>query len=246
MITDPKIFCAIDTTDLAKAAQLVRQVTPHLGGIKLGMEFFYAHGQDGVRRMLDAAAENNPQETAFFLDLKLHDIPNTVHGAVKAIASLKPDFLTVHAGGGKDMISAAVEAGKTHTADMTILAVTVLTHMTAQDLQDTGAGSNTETQVLRLAETALTAGAGGLVCSPLEIAALRKRFGTAPVLMVPGIRPTNGSVTKDDQSRTMTPEQAFKAGANHLVIGRPITQADDPAAAAVKIATAISSCTAAA
>jgi orotidine-5'-phosphate decarboxylase len=237
-----KIFCAIDTTDSEKAAQLVAQVSPHLGGIKLGMEFFYALGQDGVRRVLENAAEN----TGFFLDLKLHDIPNTVSGAVKAVAPLNPAFLTIHAGGGKNMVTAAVDAAKTHAPAMTILAVTVLTHMTAQDLQQTGAGNDTEAQVLRLAETALEAGAGGLVCSPLEIAALRQRFGTAPVLMVPGIRPAEERVTQDDQSRIMTPKQAFSAGANHLVIGRPITQAADPAAAAAKIAAAIPPCTAAA
>ena len=237
-----KIFCAIDTVDLDKAAQLAGQVAPHLGGIKLGMEFFYAQGQDGICHVLEAV----PKETAFFLDLKLHDIPNTVFGAVKAIAPLNPDFLTIHAGGGQDMIRAGVDAAKTHTPGTTILAVTVLTHMTAQDLQETGATGDTKTQVLRLAETALAAGAGGLICSPLEIAALRQRFGTAPVLMVPGIRPADKSVTKDDQSRVMSPEQAFLAGADHLVIGRPITQAQDPAAAAAKIATAISSCTAAA
>ncbi|TNE32843.1 MAG: orotidine-5'-phosphate decarboxylase [Alphaproteobacteria bacterium] len=237
-----KIFCAIDTTDPEKAAQLVAQVSPHLGGIKLGMEFFYALGQEGVHRVLQDAAEN----TGFFLDLKLHDIPNTVASAVKAISPLKPDFLTVHAGGGKAMVTAAVDAAKTHTPSMTILAVTVLTHMTAQDLQQTGSSNDTETQVLRLAETALEAGAGGLVCSPLEISALRQRFGSAPVLMVPGIRPKENSVTQDDQSRTMSPEEAFLAGASHLVIGRPITQAADPAATAAKIATAIPSCTAAA
>lgn len=237
-----KIFCAIDTTDAEKAAQLVAQVSPHLGGIKLGMEFFYALGQEGVRRVLDSAAENS----GFFLDLKLHDIPNTVSGAVKAVAPLKPDFLTVHAGGGKNMVAAAVDAAKSYAPGMTILAVTVLTHMTAQDLQQTGSSNDTEAQVLRLAETALEAGAGGLVCSPLEIAALRQRFGTAPVLMVPGIRPAENSVAQDDQSRVMSPAQAFQAGANHLVIGRPVTQAADPAAAAAEIATAIPSCTAAA
>lgn len=237
-----KIFCAIDTTDIEKAARLVAQVSPHLGGIKLGMEFFYSHGQDGVRRVLEQAAEN----TSFFLDLKLHDIPNTVSGAVKAVAVLNPAFLTIHAGGGKNMIAAAVDTARSAGNGLNILAVTVLTHMTAQDLQDTGAGQSTESQVLRLAETALTAGADGLVCSPLEVAALRQRFGDAPVLMVPGIRPLAGGVAKDDQNRVMTPEQAFSAGANHLVIGRPITQAADPAATAEKLAAAILSCTRAA
>ena len=238
----PKIFCAIDTTDMETAARLVACVSPHLGGIKLGMEFFYRNGQDGTRRVLEQAAEN----TGFFLDLKLHDIPNTVRGAVKAVAGLQPDFLTVHAGGGKDMIAAACDAAKTHAPAMKLLAVTVLTHMTPQDLQETGSGSDPETQVLRLAETALAAGADGLVCSPLEIAALRQRFGAAPVLMVPGIRPADSAVLQDDQSRVMTPEEAFAAGATHLVIGRPVTQAADPAAAAEKLAAAILSCTRAA
>lgn len=238
----PKIFCAIDTTDMDTAVRLVAQTSPHLGGIKLGMEFFYRNGPDGTRRVLENAAEN----TAFFLDLKLHDIPNTVAGAVRAVAPLAPDFLTVHAGGGKNMVAAAVDAAQTHAPAMTILAVTVLTHMTAQDLQDTGANPDTETQVLRLAETALDAGAGGLVCSPLEIAALRQRFGKAPVLVVPGIRPADSSVTQDDQSRVMTPQQAFAAGADHLVIGRPVTRDPDPAAAAEQLAAAIPSCTRAA
>ena len=242
MTKSDKIFCAYDTTDLALARQRAQQITPHLSGIKLGLEFFCRHGQEGVRTVLKAAAP----ETGFFLDLKLHDIPNTVAGALRAVAPLAPDFITLHAAGGGAMVKAAAETAKEALPQTTLLAVTVLTHMTEKDLRETGSTNTAEAQVLRLAETALEAGAGGLVCSPLEISALRGRFGDDPVLAVPGIRPDSGAVSGDDQSRVMTPEEALEAGADFLVIGRPVMQAENPADAAERLAARISSCTAAA
>jgi orotidine-5'-phosphate decarboxylase len=196
--------------------------------VKLGLEYFLANGPAG----LDAAAG-----APLFLDLKLHDIPNTVAGAVRALLPLKVQMLTVHAGGGGAMVAAAAKAASEGTARPKILAVTVLTSLDAAALAETGVAGGTTQQVLRLARLALDNGADGLVCSAHEIAPLRDAFGPKPILVVPGIRPA-GSAT-DDQARVMTPEQAVRAGADYLVVGRPIFSAPDPAASAAAIAASI-------
>jgi orotidine-5'-phosphate decarboxylase len=224
---EPLIYCAIDTRDLRQACDLAAQIVPITGGIKLGLEFFNAFGPQGVEKVMRAAGT----QASLFLDLKFHDIPNTVAGAVRSICeNLAPDYLNVHAVGGLDMMRAAKEACSPETK---LLAVTVLTSMSAQDLRQTGVAYDVETQVQGLTEIALQAKLDGIVCSAHEIEAMRDIFGSSLVLMVPGIRP-DGSV-QGDQKRVMTPRQAITAGATHLVIGRPITQAENPAMAARKI-----------
>lgn len=227
------VFCAIDTTDLARAQELAAAVAAAGCGIKLGLEFFNAHGPDGVRRVC-AAQDGVP----LFLDLKYHDIPNTVAGAVRAGCALRPAYMNVHAGGGVAMMEAArdaadEEAARRGMARPKILAVTVLTSLDDAALAADGHGENSAALVLRRAEMAQAAGLDGIVCSALEIEAVRAACGPDFVLMVPGIRPAGSAA--DDQKRVMTPARAFAAGATHLVIGRPIAAAADPQKAAREI-----------
>ncbi|MBU6475385.1 MAG: orotidine-5'-phosphate decarboxylase [Alphaproteobacteria bacterium] len=217
-----RVFCAIDTPDLPAAEKLAASLQGVVD-IKLGLEFFAAHGAAGVKKVRAAAGA----ETKLFLDLKFHDIPNTVAGAVRsAVSTCAPDFLTVHASGGREMMRAAVAAaGATK-----ILAVTVLTSLDADELSAVGQGPDAAAQVLRLAQLAAEAGASGIVCSPREIALLRRELPDNVLLVVPGIRPAGSAA--GDQKRIMTPQEAAAAGADYLVIGRPITEAADPVAAA--------------
>jgi orotidine-5'-phosphate decarboxylase len=220
------LIAALDTTDPQRARRWATAVAPSCGMLKLGLEFFLANGAEGVRLIDDRPV---------FLDLKLHDIPNTVAGGVRAILPLRPAFLTLHATGGRAMIAAAREAAEAAGADRPkLLAVTVLTSLDAEALHETGVAGGPRQQVLRLARLALDSGADGLVCSAHEVATLRAALGPAPLLVVPGIRPA-GSAT-GDQARTMTPRDAAAAGADWLVVGRPITADPDPAAAAAAIA----------
>ena len=223
------LIAALDTTDPVQAADWAAAVAPHCGMVKLGLEFFLANGVAGMR-----VASGAP----VFLDLKLHDIPNTVAGAVRAVLPLRPRMLTLHAAGGAAMLAAARTAAETAGAERPILlAVTVLTSLDPAALAETGVAGGPRQQVLRLARLAMAAGADGLVCSPMEISALRDALGEVPILVVPGIRPA-GAVA-DDQARTMTPRAAAAAGADWLVVGRPITRAADPAAAAAAMAAEI-------
>lgn len=192
--------------------------------LKAGLEFFVAHGPAGVR-----ALAPNP----VFLDLKLHDIPNTVAGAVRAVLPLAPRMLTLHAGAGVAALEAARRAAEGEGRPL-LLGVTVLTSLDAQALHGVGVAGGPRQQVLRLARLAMDAGLDGLVCGPQEVAMLRDAFGAAPVLVVPGVRPA-GSAT-GDQARVATPAEAARAGADWIVVGRPITDASDPAAAAAGIA----------
>ncbi len=219
------IFCALDRAEREAAIGLARALSGRVGGLKTGLEFFVANGPEGVRAV---AAQGLP----VFLDLKLHDIPNTVAGAVRAIARLPVAMTTLHASGGEAMLHAARRARDEAGSSLLLLAVTVLTSLEARDLARMGIGGDVTGQVLRLADTALAAGVDGLVCSPLEVAAIRDRFGRGPLLVVPGIRTTAGG---DDQKRTTGAAQALAAGADILVVGRPITAARDPAAAATRI-----------
>ena len=224
-----RLVIALDTNDPMRAQYWAHAVAPHCGLFKLGLEFFLANGPAGVR-----AITGRP----IFLDLKLHDIPNTVAGSVRAILPLRPYMLTLHAAGGGAMIEAARKAAETAgTARPMLLAVTVLTSLNAASLAATGVADSPPEQVLRLARLALAAGADGLVCSPLEVAMLRDALGSGPSLVVPGIRPS-GAVT-NDQARTMTPEEAVAAGADWIVVGRPVTGSPDPSLAAAGIASAI-------
>jgi len=222
---------ALDAPDLPTAETWARAVAPQAGLLKVGLELFSAEGGHAVQRIA--------QHGKVFLDLKLHDIPNTVAGAVRSLAPLRPAWLTIHAAGGAAMIAAAREAAeKAGGADrMKILAVTVLTSIDAATLSDTGVSGGPVQQVLRLARLAVAAGADGLVCSPREVAPLRAALGEGPALIVPGVRPAGSAA--DDQARTATPEEMAAAGADFVVIGRPITKATDPAAAAASIARAL-------
>ncbi|WP_298091936.1 orotidine-5'-phosphate decarboxylase [uncultured Sphingomonas sp.] len=218
-----RIYVAIDTPDLSRALTLARRVRDHVGGIKLGLEFFCAHGAAGVREMAHL-------DLPIFLDLKLHDIPNTVAKAIQALGPIAPAILTVHASGGRAMLEDAKAAAPTGTK---VVAVTMLTSLDATDLSDTGVTGAAHDHVLRLAELAHASGVDGIVCSGAEVAAARAVWPKG-FFVVPGVRPADGPV--GDQKRVVTPRQAIDAGASILVIGRPITQADDPDAAARAIA----------
>ncbi|QHC34979.1 orotidine-5'-phosphate decarboxylase [Komagataeibacter xylinus] len=224
-----RLIVALDTKDTAQATSWREQVAGQAGMVKLGLEFTYACGLDAVR---EAAGES-----PLFLDLKLHDIPNTVASAIGSLAALRPAMLTIHASGGPAMIAAArkaIDETFPEGARPMLLAVTVLTSMDEAALHETGVQGSVEAQVLRLGALAMDSGADGLVCSSHEIAPLRAALGAAPVLVVPGIRPAGSAL--GDQKRVMTPAQASAAGADWIVVGRPITRADNPAAAAAAIA----------
>lgn len=222
-----RIFCAIDTNDFAAAKNLARDLKNYVAGIKLGLEFFLSHGPQGYKIIAGSGAP-------IFLDLKLHDIPNTVGSAINALLPLKSQFLTIHASGGAAMMKAAAEAAsKAGAGRPKILAVTVLTSLNANDLSATGQDAEPKSQVLRLARLAKDSGVDGAVCSPMEVAMLREALGPDFVLMVPGIRPVGADL--GDQKRVMTPKDAIAAGATYVVIGRPITAAPDPVAMAKAI-----------
>jgi len=221
------VFCAIDTPELLSAEKLVDAVSGAVGGIKLGLEFFMAHGAVGYRAI---ASKGLP----IFLDVKLHDIPNTVAGAITSLLSLQPAFITVHATGGAAMMRAAADAAaKAGATRPKLLAVTVLTSLDSKDLLATGQDSDTIRQTVRLATLAKESGIDGCICSPEEIPALRTALGKDFILMVPGIRPEWAAA--NDQKRVMTPREAVGAGAHYLVIGRPITRAENPAQAAERV-----------
>jgi len=213
------IYVAIDTPDITRAKDIAGRVRRHVGGIKLGLEFFSAHGQAGIREM---AALDLP----IFLDLKLHDIPNTVAKAVQALGNLHPAILTVHAAGGRAMMEDAKAAAPIGTK---VVAVTVLTSLDGDDLSSIGVAPDIHAQVERLTMLAREAGLDGVVCSGNEVKAAKKLWPQG-FFVVPGIRPADAHA--GDQKRMMTPRTALDQGASILVIGRPITQAEDPDAAA--------------
>jgi orotidine-5'-phosphate decarboxylase len=224
-----RVIAALDTADLDMARSWAAAIGPNCGMFKLGLEFFLANGAAGYR-----AVAGRP----IFLDLKLHDIPATVAGAVRAVLPLRPRMLTVHAAGTAAMITAARRAAEAAGSERPLLlAVTVLTSIDAAALATIGVAGPVDAQVLRLARLAMQAGADGLVCSPLEVAMLRAALGPGPKLVVPGIRPTGAAI--GDQARVMTPREAVAAGADWIVVGRPITGAADPGAAAAAIAAEI-------
>ena len=214
-----RIYVAIDTPDFEVAKAMALRVKSHVGGIKLGLEFFSANGRAGVREM---GALGLP----IFLDLKLHDIPNTVAKAIQALRPLNPAILTIHAAGGRAMMEDAKAAAPTGTK---VVAVTILTSLDAGDLAAAGMMGSAHDQVERLTRSAMEAGLDGVVCSGEEVAAARKIWPKG-FFVVPGVRPVNGAVS--DQKRVVTPRQAIDRGASILVIGRPITQATDPDVAA--------------
>lgn len=227
------VICALDMQDPAKAVALTIALRPYVGAVKLGLEYFTANGPEGVRAVTALGVP-------VFLDLKFHDIPNTVAGAVRsAVFSMDCWMLTLHAGGGRAMMTqareaaeqAAQQAGKKRPL---LIAITVLTSFDAAGLSETGVQDAPSEQALRLALLAKDSGLDGIVCSPHEVAAVRAACGKDFLTVIPGIRPA--SAETHDQKRVLTPEEALHNGADYLVIGRPITEAKNPAAAAEAIA----------
>ncbi len=213
------LYVALDTPDLERAKAIAKRVQHHVGGIKLGLEFFMANGRAGVREMAEIGLP-------IFLDLKFHDIPNTVAKAIQALRPLEPAILTVHASGGRAMMEDAKAAASPGTK---VVAVTMLTSLDGPDLSSIGLAPDLHEHVVRLTELAREAGLDGIVCSGEEVAAARKAWHDG-FFVVPGVRPANGAAS--DQKRVVTPRQALDRGASILVVGRPITQAEDPDAAA--------------
>ena len=225
------IICALDTTDIEAARTLADSLNGSIAALKLGLEFFTANGANGVR---EAATPKTP----LFLDLKFHDIPNTVAGAIRATAGIDTFMMTVHTQGGQAMLRAAIDASMelaatTGKARPLIVGVTILTSLDQNDLSAIGVDHALNDQVRLLADLAQHAGLDGVVCSPKEIALLREHCGPDFKLIVPGIRPEGSA--QGDQKRTMTPHEALSQGADYLVIGRPITESPDPKAAAESI-----------
>jgi len=225
------IYVALDTTDPARAGAWADAVRPHAGGVKLGLEFCWANGIAAAREVSGAAA--------LFLDLKPHDIPDTVAGSLRAVLGhVRPRHINTHASGGAAMLEAAAEAVASASGGETrLLAVTVLTSLDGNDLATVGQQGTTSEQVLRLARLARACGCHGVVCSPAEVAMLRAAMGPDFDLVVPGIRPAGAAA--GDQKRVLSPREAMAAGATQLVIGRPITGADNPGEAARTIAASL-------
>jgi orotidine-5'-phosphate decarboxylase len=230
------IIAALDVPDAETALKLANEIAPAVGAFKIGSELFTAAGPDIVKKIRERGA-------LVFLDLKFHDIPNTVAKAVVAAVRLDVQMLTVHTSGGFEMLKIAEQsaqdaAWKLGRTPPLVLGVTVLTSLDSGALREIGSDANLEFQVRRLATLATKAGLRGLVCSPLEISALRKILPASTQLVTPGIR--MGEEEADDQIRTLTPREAIAAGANWLVIGRPIHAAENPRAAAEKILSSLS------
>ena len=229
------IICALDTQEVAEATAIASEVMPHVGAIKLGLEFFTANGAAGVKQITQLGVP-------LFLDLKFHDIPNTVAKAIAATAGMNMFMMTVHTSGGRDMLRAAMDASD-RVAQVTgkerplVIGVTLLTSLDQDDVAILGFKHTLQEQVLHLADLAQSAGLDGVVCSPFEIAAIRKACGSDLKLIVPGIRPEGSAA--GDQKRILTPKEALARGADYLVIGRPITEAQDRAKAAQEIAASL-------
>ena len=231
-IAKDRLIVALDVPSAAAARELAAQLRGTCRWVKVGLELYLAAGSAMVEELA-------AQGFSVFLDLKFHDIPNTVAGAVRSAASMGASLLTIHAAGGPAMLRAAAEAAAATKNAPQLLAVTVLTSMDKQQLAAIGIETTAADQVLRLARMAIESEISGLVCSPEEVALLRRELGTNPGLVVPGIRPAGAAV--GDQKRIATPADAIRAGASQLVIGRPITKATDPAQAAQSILDEIAS-----
>lgn len=218
-----QLILALDVPTREIARPLLRQLKGALPWVKVGLQMFTAYGPDWVKEVAD-------QGFNVFLDLKLHDIPNTVAKSVESLSPLPIGMLTLHTAGGRAMMSAAVTAQQSHRPELQLLGVTVLTSMDSTGLDEIGCGTDAAAQVSRLAQLGSTSGMTGFVCSPLEVAMLSKNLPAGTQLVTPGIRPAGAAV--GDQSRIMVPADAARAGSTHIVVGRPILQAPDPAQAA--------------
>ncbi len=210
------LILALDTPDLDTARSWIEATRSTISIYKTGLEFFLTHGAEGIARLREAG------DFDLFLDLKLHDIPNTVASATKTVIAINPRFLTVHASGGRDMVKAASEAAP----HIDITAVTILTSLSESAIQEIGYKANALDSAVNLAKISVEAGARAIVCSPLEVSAIRTAVGLAPIIITPGVRPAGSDL--GDQSRVMTPKDAIAAGSTLLVIGRPITSLGDP------------------
>lgn len=219
------LILALDVPTREEAAPILRQLRGQLRWVKIGLQMFTAYGPDYVREVAGMGFD-------IFLDLKLHDIPNTVAKAVESLGPLPIRMLTLHTAGGGEMMRAAVAAQQKTNPQLLLLGVTVLTSMDAAGLAEIGVGVAPEQQVARLGKLAADSGMRGLVCSPLEVALLRKNLPADMQLVTPGIRPASEAGGGDDQKRVMTPADAARAGSSYIVVGRPILKAADPAAAA--------------
>jgi orotidine-5'-phosphate decarboxylase len=217
------LILALDAQSPREVIPALRQLQGTVRWIKIGLEMFTANGPDCVRELAGLGFN-------VFLDLKLHDIPNTVAKSVESVSKLPIQMLTLHTGGGREMMQWAVQAQQQHAPHLRLLGVTVLTSTSAAGLAETGVADSPEKQVLRLGRLAVDSGLRGLVCSPLEIIPLRAVLPAEVALVTPGIRPRDAKA--DDQSRVMTPGEAARAGASYLVVGRPVFKAPDPVAAA--------------
>jgi orotidine-5'-phosphate decarboxylase len=221
------LFCALDTKNLSAAVSLTNIIKDHIDGIKIGLEAYYSIGIEGYRELADIGIP-------IFLDLKLHDIPNTVHSAIKALLPLKPAILNIHASGGEKMMRSAVEAISDSSDHKPLLiGVTVLTSLDSKDLIKLGVNSDSNEHAVRLAELAKNSGLDGVVCSPFEAANIKEICGNNFITVVPGIRPEGSAI--NDQKRFMTPYQAINNGADIIIIGRPITSSKDPLKAVMAI-----------
>jgi orotidine-5'-phosphate decarboxylase len=218
------VICAYDNPDLASAVTFAKDLSTSIGALKLGLEFFSAQGPQGVRAIRETGIP-------VFLDLKFHDIPNTTAAAIAQVTELDIQMTTIHLSGGEAMVkralaSAEEAAEKQGVTSPLVLGVSVLTSLDDDDIENIGFKRTANDQVLHLAEQAVSWGIKGMVCSSLEIAAIKERFGESLKLIVPGIRPAESAI--DDQKRIMTPHDAIEQGADYLVIGRPITQSENP------------------
>lgn len=221
-----KLILALDVETRESALKMLKSLSDSLEWIKIGLQLFTAYGPNFVGEIADLGYK-------IFLDLKLHDIPNTVAKTVQSISKLPVGLLTLHASGGAEMLEWACKARDEHAPDLNLLAVTVLTSMNTAQLRSLNVNAETEEHVQNLADLSLRSGIQGLVCSPLELPMLRSRFGEDPIIVTPGIRP-KGSAS-DEQKRIMTPHDAARSGANYIVVGRPILKAEEPLAATLAI-----------
>ena len=215
------VILALDFNDMASTIEMINLTHEHIGIYKLGLEFYLAHGKNGVKEV-----QSKFHGIEIFLDLKLHDIPNTVAGSCRSVVDINPRFLTVHASGGSKMISAASST----LPNVEITAVTILTSLDQEQMIAMGLNENIENLTLTLAKNAVNSGARAIVSSPQEVSLLRRHLGEKVTLITPGVRPSGAE--RDDQERVMTPKEAIEAGADFVVIGRPITKASDPKPAA--------------
>ena len=225
-MTNNPIFCAIDTSNIETATNLVSQIKPHIGGIKLGLEFFTSCGISGCHTMKEF---NLPM----FIDLKLHDIPNTVASALRGIFSLEPEYTTLHISGGSEMLKSSVTLKNELQSKTNLLGVTILTSFNDNTIEELGFGSSVKHSIEQLTSIAHENGLDGIVCSPQEVKHIKETYKNKLKLIVPGIRSSNN--VNNDQKRTLSAKEAISAGADIIVVGRPITKAKDPAESAKKL-----------